>query len=177
MFIASELRNIKALVRTDIGPWDVFDQKELEAVGETQAKLMIENLFIPKHSRPLQTLILKKYFTKDFKLGEFFSTLAAEISGPYKIRIGASFFMQNPQEHLVKYFFSIYGRPINPDNQIMNSAQDVDKLCKMLDQLSNEDLLNRLYDDINDNPFEKSGLTVRRLGLAVFWISKINGSF
>jgi len=112
MFLVNDIRKISSLVRTDIEPTDVFDRQELDAVGQAQ-KLMVENLFVPKHSRPLQTLILKKYFTPDFNLGQFVRELSNRITGPFHIRIGASFFLQNIQEDLVRYFFSIYGRPVN----------------------------------------------------------------
>jgi len=175
MFLVTDIRKISSLVRTDIGPTDVFDRQELDAVGQAQ-KLMVENLFVPKHSRPLQTLILKKYFTLDFNLGEFVRELSNRITGSFHIRIGASFFLENVQEDLVRYFFSIYGRPVNPDNQIMKDYHDIDDLCKVLNDISNDQLLKRLYDDINYNPFDKSGFTVRRLALATFWITQVNGS-
>ena len=58
----------------------------------------------------------------------------------------------------------------------MKDQHDIDDLCKVLNDISNDQLVKRLYDDINYNPFDKSGFTVRRLGLATFWITQVNGS-
>ena len=183
MFLKQELKKLHALVSYD-NPTDplyeyLLDDREQEAIG-TQLRLICENLFIPRHNRPVQTLIVKKLFLPEFSLFSFIENLCHSITGKFELRIGISFLVHKvnvdkPED--IKYFFAIHQRLINNDNRLIRSVNDVNDLLAYLKPFNNSDLLGLVFNETNsENPFEKSGYIPRKLVLCVCWLTKINGS-
>ena len=180
MFIEQDIKSLSKLILPITEPplyEFILDINEQKAVG-SYLRLIVENLYIPKHKRDLQTLIIKKLFTTDFSLYKFIENVTHSITGGYEIRISLSFLVHKGIDHdTIKYFFAIPHNPLNKDNRIIESKADIEDLLNFLKPLSRSQLLNHVFYHTNsDRKFESSGFQPRKLVLAVVWLTKINGS-
>ena len=171
MFSESELIFLRKLVKVvDINA--VFSSEELAAFSSNKSNIS-ENLFVPKHRRKVQILRLKKLFSADFDLFETTEQILGCLKNETEVRIGISLLVQaGPQNELIRYYYSIFHRPLNPTTYIATSV-DREKLLNFLKPLSNSDILNLAFSQINaENVFEKSDFRPRKLVLATFWLAR-----
>ena len=171
MFSETELKFLQKLVQNiDIN--EIFSTEELEAFHNNKG-LISENLFIPKHRRKVQIIRLKKLFTPDFNLYETTEQILDSLRNETEVRIGISLLVQaGPQSEVIRYYYSIFHRALNPTTFIANSF-DREKLLNFLKPLSNSDILNLAFSQINaENVFEKSDFRPRKLVLATFWLAR-----
>ena len=171
MFSEAELIFLQKIVRNvDIN--EMFSSEEMDAFSSNKSNIC-ENLFVPKHQRKVQILRLKKLFTSDFNLFETTEEILGCLKNETEVRIGISLLVQaGPQSEIIRYYYSIFHRPLNPTTFIASSF-DRDKLLDFLKPLSNSDILNLAFSQINsENVFEKSDFRPRKLVLATFWLAR-----
>lgn len=171
MFSNEELLFLNKLVQpVDIN--DLFDSEEIAAFQNNKANIC-ESLFIPKHRRKIQILRLKKVFDHKFDLYETTESILNVLKKETELRIGISFFVHaGPEAELIRYYFAIFHRALNPTTHIA-TVYDRQKLLDFLKPLTNADILNMAFNQINaENLFEKSDFRPRKLVLATFWLAR-----
>ena len=116
---------------------------------------------------------LKKLFTNEFDLYKITESIIDNLKFETEIRIGISILVQaGAQAELIRYYFSIFNRPLNPIKMITHS-KDRNMLLNYLKPLSKSDILNLTFSQINQqNAFEKSDFRPRKLVLATFWLTR-----
>ena len=173
MFSEAELLFLQKIVKNvDIN--EMFSSEELAAFSSNKSNIC-ENLFVPKHRRKVQIIRLKKLFTSDFNLFETTEEILSCLKNETELRIGISLLVQaGPQSELIRYYYSIFHRPLNPTTYIATSL-DREKLLNFLKPLSNSDILNLAFSQINaESVFEKSDFRPRKLVIATFWLARSN---
>ena len=128
---------------------------------------------MPNHKRRIQIVRLKKLFTNEFDLYKITESIIDNLKFETEIRIGISILVQaGAQAELIRYYFSIFNRPLNPIKMITHS-KDRNMLLNYLKPLSKSDILNLTFSQINQqNAFEKSDFRPRKLVLATFWLTR-----
>ena len=181
MFLIRDIHKLTKLIDPDVNIRDHLDESELNAIGNYISNVR-ESIFIPKHSRPLQTLILKKICTNPFNLSDFILNVGKSITGTYEIRIAMSFIVSKSMDQSkLEYIFGIHHRIINDKNRIIRDKEDMKNLVGKLEAMSKHDLLFKAFERFLDSPSIQhnptSGWTPKRLVLSVIWLTKINGKF
>ena len=128
---------------------------------------------MPNHKRKIQIVRLKKLFTNEFDLYNITESIIDNLKFETEIRIGISILVQAGAEaELIRYYFSIFNRPLNPIKMITHS-KDRNMLLNFLKPLSKSDILNLTFSQINNqSAFEKSDFRPRKLVLATFWLTR-----
>ena len=173
MFSYREVRALRELVNSESSPTEVLEKDEESLV--TNLNLIRDSLFVPKHQRDIQTILLKKLVTWDFKFTKIITRLAQSLSPPFELRIGLSFIAEKDTDAI--YFFAIRQRPINDDFRFIKDSSDMIKLNNFFQPLTYNDLLNHAFEQNGHlNVFHKSGFRPRKLVLASIWITKFADS-
>jgi len=181
MFLNRDISRLSKLVDSNVNIYEHLTETEIDAIG-SYIKNIRETIFIPKHKRTFQTIILKKIFHDQFILSNYIRNISKSITGSYEIRIALSFLVSKNMNHTnMDYIFAIHHRIINNNNRVIRDQHDADQLINNFKNKSQSDLLFTAFEtflkspSIQDKP--GSGWAPKRLVLAVVWLSKNNGQF
>jgi len=170
MFSKVELKKIAKLVDVDLTTSDILDKDEFEIV--TNVNLIKESLFIPRHGRKVQTIILKKLVNNNFNPSLLVQKITKILSPTYEIRIGFSFIATKPGGHKT-YCFAIRAHTINDNLRTIENSDNAKQLVHFLSSFTGDQLLNFVFQRACElNPFDESAYRPTKLVLFVAWITK-----
>ena len=78
LFFPGEIKQLTKLVDPESTPDDVLEEEEKSVV--TNLALIRDSLFVPKHSKYVQTIRLKKLVTLDFDLPTLIKNIGQSLS-------------------------------------------------------------------------------------------------
>ena len=149
MFSKNELMKISTLVEKDIDLSDYFTKEERDAFG-TALPCIKEDFFIPKHSRKIMTIRLKKLYVNENVLIDTVRKLMTIVQNVFEIRIGISILVHVGAEmENIRYYFSIFSRPLNESIKLISSQSDAEKLLSFIKLLRPSDVLSFTFNQIN----------------------------
>ena len=173
MFYNSELKGLQKLVDKSIVLSDLFTRTEIESFMDNKGNIT-EDLFVPKHKRSLTILRLKKLFSPSFNLHDCTKEILSLLKQSTDLRIGVSLLVHHgPEAKNVRYYYSIYNRPLNKGFTELEDDTDKQELLNFLKPMSCSEILGHAFSQINaESNFEKSDFRPRKVVMATFWISR-----
>lgn len=172
MFMDREIKNLSALINSNVGAEDILNKSEIDAIKKTtNINRIKDSLFVPSHKKSKKTITLVKVVTFDFNFQEFILNLISSIRPMYELRFACSFIMFDDASPT--YVYSIPSRSITGKHRLIRDEQDENELMLHIKQYSYQDFLQHSFQQRSlGDPFEKSGYRPVKLVCLTAWITK-----